>query len=79
MLIILFGIFWITLSLANIPSAYLSEFFVKLEMQGHLLFSKWNVHPFLSGLLLDGILKTCGWVISVMLPPMAIFFPYSAY
>lgn len=75
MLIILFGIFWITLSLANIPSAYLSEFFVNLEMQGHLLFSKWNVHPFLSGLLLDGILKTCGWVISVMLPPMAIFFP----
>lgn len=71
----MFGIFWITLSLANIPSAYLSEFFVNLEMQGHLLFSKWNVHPFLSGLLLDGILKTCGWVISVMLPPMAIFFP----
>lgn len=75
MLILLFGIFWITLSLANIPSAYLSKFFNYLEIQGHVLCKEWKVHPVLSGLFLDGILKTCGWVISVMLPPMAIFFP----
>ena len=75
MLLLLCLIFWITISGANYPSALLSRLFFfledKLSAFLHLLGSPWWLHDSLT----YGIFRTVGWVISVMLPPMAIFFP----
>ncbi len=76
MLLLLTVVFWITISGANVPSALLAELlldhghpFLKGIGEG-LGFPSW-----LNGLLFDGIYLAAAWVISVMLPPMAIFFP----
>lgn len=75
MLLLLCFIFWITISGANYPSALLSRLFFFLEdkLSRFLVFinSPWWLHDSLT----YGIFRTVGWVISVMLPPMAIFFP----
>ena len=76
MILILSVVLWITISGANVPSALLAVFFLD------------TVHPLLKGLaasiglvwwidgfLIDGVYLALAWVISVMLPPMAIFFP----
>ncbi len=76
MIILLAVVFWITISGANVPSGMLATLLID------------NLHPvlkgfaaqismpwWLSGLLFDGIYLAAAWVISVMLPPMAIFFP----
>jgi ferrous iron transport protein B len=77
MMILLFTlVFWITISGANIPSQWIAS----------ILLDK--IHPFLKGLaaaigmpwwldglLIDGMYLATAWVVSVMLPPMAIFFP----
>lgn len=73
MLLLLGGILWLTIAGANYPSALLSAGFGRLE----LLLHQWlePVPPWICALLVDGIFRTTGWVVSVMLPPMAIFFP----
>ncbi|MGD2156694.1 MAG: nucleoside recognition domain-containing protein [Anaerolineales bacterium] len=76
MLLLLTVVFWITISGANIPSRWLSWLLLD------------TAHPFfkdlaatiglpwwLDGLLIDGMYLATAWVVSVMLPPMAIFFP----
>ncbi|MFQ5614510.1 MAG: nucleoside recognition domain-containing protein, partial [Anaerolineae bacterium] len=76
MLLLLTAVFWVTISGANVPSGMLATLLLD------------TVHPFLKGvsaslgvpwwldgLLLDGVYLATAWVISVMLPPMAIFFP----
>jgi len=76
MILILSVVLWITISGANVPSALLAVFFLD------------TIHPLLKGLaasiglvwwidgfLIDGVYLALAWVISVMLPPMAIFFP----
>jgi ferrous iron transport protein B len=77
LMILLFTlVFWITIAGANIPSGWLATLLLD------------NGHPFLKnlaatiglpwwldGLLIDGMYLATAWVISVMLPPMAIFFP----
>lgn len=75
MIALLSLIFWITISGANVPSAFLSEQFAHLETGMHQLFQSWGVNLALEQFVIDGMVKTAGWVISVMLPPMAIFFP----
>lgn len=75
MLILLFGVFWLTIEGANVPSQLLANFFdlVRNHLESGLLFLQtpnWLLH-----LLLDGLYQTLATVISVMLPPMAIFFP----
>ena len=75
MLLMLLVIFWLTISGANYPSALLSE---GLFAFGEVLrgFCTALVLPgWLISLLIDGAYKTLAWVVSVMLPPMAIFFP----
>jgi ferrous iron transport protein B len=75
MILLLFGIFWITITGANYPSAILARAFFSLvgPLSGFL---RWLSAPgWLSGMLIDGVFKTLAWVVSVMLPPMAIFFP----
>lgn len=75
MIVLLSVIFWITISGANMPSDMLSGMFTHLEAWLHTLFQGWGVYPALENFVIDGMVKTAGWVISVMLPPMAIFFP----
>lgn len=76
MILLLMLVFWLTIAGANIPSAMLSKLLLD------------TIHPFLKtlaanvgmpwwldGFLIDGVYLSTAWVISVMLPPMAIFFP----
>ncbi len=76
MLLLLSSVFWLTIEGSNIPSALLASVLVD------------TLHPilkdaalsigtpaWLSGLLIDGMYLSTAWVISVMLPPMTIFFP----
>ena len=75
MIALLALIFWLTITGANYPSQLLSSFFGYLEGQLTLLFSGWGAPAWLHGLFVEGMFRTLGWVIAVMLPPMAIFFP----
>ncbi len=76
MLLMLTVVFWLTISGANVPSGMIASLLMD------------TVHPFLKGvaanlgipwwidgLLIDGMYLATAWVVSVMLPPMAIFFP----
>ncbi len=73
MCIILLLIVWLTVWGANYPSRLLEGLFD----WGYGVMSRWLISwPWwLKGVLLDGLYATCARVISVMLPPMAIFFP----
>lgn len=75
MLLTLSVILWITISAANYPSALLSNLFNILENKITLLFNHINAPQWIYGFLVLGIYRTAAWVVSVMLPPMAIFFP----
>ncbi len=75
MLALLAFIFWLTISGANIPSKLLSDFLFGIEEKLTGLFTALSAPQWLHGILVLGIYRTLAWVISVMLPPMAIFFP----
>ncbi len=75
MLALLMGVFWLTMVGANYPSALLSRLFAAGQ---ELLwqFADWVRAPnFLAAPLIDGAYQVLTWVVAVMLPPMAIFFP----
>jgi ferrous iron transport protein B len=76
MVLLLAAVFWVTIAGANVPSSMIAGLLID------------GVHPWLkglsttigmpwwaSGLLVDGMYLATAWVVSVMLPPMAIFFP----
>ena len=75
MFLMLLFIFWLTIAGANYPSMWLSHWFGLLE--------KWLFHQaellklpaFFSDMMILGAYRVLSWVIAVMLPPMAIFFP----
>ena len=75
MLGLLAMIFWITIAGANLPSDLLMKLFAYTgEKLGDFLV--WcNVPEWIYGIVKDGIFLTVSWVVAVMLPPMAIFFP----
>lgn len=75
MLLMLGVIFWITIVGANYPSEILSNFLFGIQDKLTLFFEKINAPSWVHGVLVLGIYRTLAWVISVMLPPMAIFFP----
>lgn len=75
MLLMLGGVFWLTIAGANVPSAMLAEGFFWLEARITDLFMWAHSPEWLHGILVLGVYRTMVWVISVMLPPMAIFFP----
>jgi len=75
MLSLLAIIFWITIAGANIPSEMISAFLFWLEEHFSNLFIKLGAPSWLHDILVLGMYRTLAWVISVMLPPMAIFFP----
>lgn len=75
MLLMLMVVFWITIVGANYPSELLSGALFWLgDRLGGLLIAL-NAPEWLSGLLIDGAYRVLAWVVAVMLPPMAIFFP----
>lgn len=68
-------VFWITVAGANVPSSLLMEGFQALgEILRQQLVSL-GVPVWMEGILMDGMYLTLSWVVAVMLPPMAIFFP----
>jgi ferrous iron transport protein B len=77
LMILLFTlVFWITISLANVPSRWLSDLLIGtiyplLNNAAASIGMPW----WLQGILIDGMYLATAWVVSVMLPPMAIFFP----
>lgn len=72
----LFGLlFWLTAIGANYPSEWLAQLFAFGKEKLRLLFGQIQAPAFVTGLLIDGVYTTLSWVVSVMLPPMAIFFP----
>jgi len=75
MILALLGVFWLTITGANYPSQVISDFLFWIEDQ-LLIFFKWiNTPQFLYEMLVLGVYRVLAWVVSVMLPPMAIFFP----
>jgi len=68
-------IFWLTITGANYPSSLLSNFFGNIQNKLLYLFETLHSPDWLTGILILGMYQTVTWVISVMLPPMAIFFP----
>ena len=75
MILLLGLVFYITIIGANYPSAALSKLFFALKDQLWVWAESINLPTFLGGLLIDGMYHVLAWVVSVMLPPMAIFFP----
>ncbi len=76
MLVLLALVFWITIAGANVPSRLLALLLVDTVHPALKDFGSAIAMPgWLSGLLFDGVYLATAWVVSVMLPPMAIFFP----
>ena len=75
MLLLLASVLWLTIVGANVPSAMLAKGLFWIEGQGVKLFDSWGAPWWLTGFLWRGVYRCTAWVISVMLPPMAIFFP----
>jgi ferrous iron transport protein B len=75
MLLLLAVIFWLTIQGANYPSQFLAKFLFWIEAKLSLFFIYINAPLWLNNLLVLGVYRTFAWVVSVMLPPMAIFFP----
>lgn len=75
MFLVLLVIFWLTITGANYPSELLSTglFWIGDRIRE---FFQWLTAPeWLTSVFVDGMYRTLAWVVSVMLPPMAIFFP----
>jgi ferrous iron transport protein B len=76
MFLMLAVVIWITVTLANIPSAFLSTLLIDMlypflkQVAANVGLAWW-----IEGILIDGTYLATAWVVSVMLPPMAIFFP----
>lgn len=75
MILLLGLIFWLTIAGANYPSELLSNLLFGLQDQLVLFFQWIHAPEWLTNMLVMGVYRTLAWVVSVMLPPMAIFFP----
>ncbi len=75
MILLLLGIFWLTMAGANVPSEWLWNLLFSLEDRLAAGLAWLGASEFLTNLLVRGAYRVLAWVVSVMLPPMAIFFP----
>jgi ferrous iron transport protein B len=77
MFLLLMGVFWLTIAGANVPSACSPTLLTRHRSTNalHNGAAAIAMPAWLSGLLIDGVYLATAWVVSVMLPPMAIFFP----
>ncbi|KJR49578.1 Ferrous iron transport protein B [Desulfosporosinus sp. I2] len=75
MLLMLVIVFWITMEGANFPSRLIASGLFTFQDQLTLWFQWAGTPAWIHGILVLGVYRTLAWVVSVMLPPMAIFFP----
>ncbi len=75
MLLILAVVFWLTIIGANVPSQMLASAFFWFEDLAAGAFDRMGAPWWLTGFIWHGVFRGLAWVVSVMLPPMAIFFP----
>lgn len=75
MILLLMIVFWITIVGANYPSEWLSSVLFGFGEILSDFFASINAPDWLHGLIVDGAYRVLAWVVSVMLPPMMIFFP----
>ncbi len=75
MLVMLAVVFWLTIVGANVPSQMLAQALFWVEDVAAGLFESWGSPWWLTGFVWHGVFRGLAWVVSVMLPPMAIFFP----
>jgi len=75
MLLLLAGIFFLTITGANYPSALLSDVLFRFQDVLMKFCISIDIPPYIYEPLVFGVYRVLAWVVSVMLPPMAIFFP----
>ena len=75
MLLLLLFIFWLTITGANAPSQILYDLFFSIEDDLTNFLAFLHVPDSINNMLVYGVYRVLAWVVSVMLPPMAIFFP----
>jgi len=75
MLIMLGIVFWLTIIGANYPSKLLADGLFHIQDKLTEIFNYFNAPDWLHGVFVLGIYRVVAWIVSVMLPPMAIFFP----
>lgn len=75
MALLMTAVFWLTIVGANLPSQMLATALFWVEARGAELFQSIGSPWWLTGFVWNGVWRGLAWVISVMLPPMAIFFP----
>lgn len=75
MLLLLSGIFWLTITGANVPSEMIANTLFAFQDQLLAWFEMAGAPAWLTGVLVLGMYRGLAWVVAVMLPPMAIFFP----
>lgn len=75
MLLLLCGVLWITIEGSNVPSSIISDVLFSIEPKIYAFLNSIGLPLLLNEMLTYGMYRTLAWVVSVMLPPMAIFFP----
>lgn len=75
MILLLFVVFWITITGANYPSDLIADGLFFLQDRLIEFFASIGAPQWLNDVVVLGVYRTLAWVVSVMLPPMAIFFP----
>jgi len=75
MLVMMVGVLWVTIIGANYPSQWIAALLFAFEDRMAGLFGSLGAPWWLTGFLWNGVYRGLAWVVSVMLPPMAIFFP----
>jgi ferrous iron transport protein B len=75
MLLLLAGVFWLTIIGANYPSQMIAKALFWIGDQAAALFTAAGIPWWITGFIWDGVYLAMAWVVAVMLPPMAIFFP----
>ncbi len=75
MFLLLLGVFWITIAGANVPSDLINKLLFSWEDNILAFLKNIGLPKSIYGPLVFGVYRVVAWVISVMLPPMAIFFP----
>lgn len=75
MILMLMGIFWLTITGANYPSQMLSDGLFWIQDRLTEFFGYLGAPEWLHGVIVLGVYRALAWIVAVMLPPMAIFFP----
>jgi len=75
MLLLLAAVFWVTIVGANVPSGLIADGLFYVEDWAAALFTKLGIPWWITGFVWHGVFRGLAWVVAVMLPPMAIFFP----